>query len=167
MKNKIFPAFLAVLMLATLSACTQTPGEEPTATASSSPEYSYSNVEKSTDVEKLQENWLPKLEGIESAVWEQGIIGENSPRSVPGPSTYFAWGFITLTPEQVEKYRSEYSEKDQWLECDVKIPQSLQDNAPDNQHWQSSVIFSMEMSDKAYVDIAMNDDGIIFFSARD
>ena len=159
MKNKISPAFLAVLMLATLSACTQTPGEESTATASSSPEYSYSNVEKSTDVAKLQENWLPKLEGIESAVWEQGIIGENSPRSVPGPTTYFAHGFTTLTPEQAESYRAAYT----WEDCDVNIPQRLHDSTPDNQHWQCSNAFTNDIQ----VPAAMNDDGIIFFTVHD
>ncbi|MBR6460188.1 MAG: hypothetical protein IKS49_08615 [Actinomycetaceae bacterium] len=142
------PSFLATLMLITLSACSLMPsgGTEDSGL--------------STNVAELQAHWLPKLEGIESVVWEEGLLDGSS-------TEHGAHGFITLTPEQAEKYRSEYEERHQWLDSNVQIPQSLQDSAPDNQHWQSNLLFSMDMSDKAYVDIAMNDDGVLFFHARE
>lgn len=118
---------------------------------------------RQTDVEALREHWLPNLEGIESAVWETGSVGNDDERTIPGPTVFFAHGFATLSPEQAESYRNTYT----FSECQpFEIPDTLNDVIPENQDWMCSPMFSRDIQKVEYGAVAMNSDGIIFFSLR-
>ncbi|MBR5951399.1 MAG: hypothetical protein IKZ87_08210 [Actinomycetaceae bacterium] len=120
---------------------------------------------RKTDVETLREDWLPNLEGVESAVWETGALGNNNDRAVtvPGPTDYFAYGFATLSPEQAETYRSTY----EFGECQpFEIPDTLNDVAPENQDWTCDQVFSRDIQEVDGGTAAMNSDGVVYFSLQ-
>lgn len=99
-----------------------------------------------TDIEVLAK-WFPNLEGMEHAIWEVDDLSSNSSR-VPGPSAFWARGFIYLQKETAEKYKSDY----EWEERDIKLEcDTIDITTFNNTTWYYSKAFEDEMKPASYL----------------
>ena len=99
-----------------------------------------------TDIEILQK-WFPNLEGIESAVWEVKELS-NSASRIPGPSAFWAKGFVRLEKNVAEKYLNEY----EWKERSVQFEcEYIDATILENTKWYYSKEFEESTKPHSYI----------------